>query len=217
MRESSHMTKTLTKLLIETNADKGPKYHGYDSFYEHWLADRTVAGREIKSLLEIGLMRGQSAKVWVDYFPNAQIYMMDDFSQGDHLDEVITSDYILVQGNSTDVHAWLNVPMNLDVIIDDGSHLPNDQINTFLWGFHHLAPGGLYFIEDTYINFDPAFSSQDIIYTWLQSMIVAQTATKLEPVPWGDFYKVRDKLPWPISDIYAYHLYRSVIMLEKAL
>jgi hypothetical protein len=209
--------KTLTKLFIETDADKGPKYHGYDTMYEHWLADRTVAGREIRSLLEIGLMRGQSAKVWCDYFKNAQIYMMDDFSQGDHLEELIETDFILIDGDSKISNTWDKLPLDLDVIIDDGSHLPQDQIVTFLLGFNHLAPGGLYFIEDTYINFDPAFSSQDIIYTWLQSMIVAQTATKLEPAPWGDFYKVRDKLFWPISDIYAYHLYRSVILFEKAL
>ena len=37
---------------------------------------------------------------------------------------------------------------NLDVILDDGSHIPEHQILTFNTLFPSVVPGGIYIIED---------------------------------------------------------------------
>ena len=38
--------------------------------------------------------------------------------------------------------------MTFDVIIDDGSHIINDQINSFNILKHRMNPNGIYIIED---------------------------------------------------------------------
>jgi hypothetical protein len=47
---------------------------------------------------------------------------------------------------------------DLDIIIDDGSHIPRHQINTFkLLFFKNLRPGGIYFVEDCHTSYWPGF------------------------------------------------------------
>lgn len=194
--------KTLTELSIEHGTDKGPFFHNYMPMYEHWIANRPV-----KKLLEVGLLRGQSARMWRDYFTGAEIIMMDNMSQP--CPDFDFSGMRIVVGDSTKDLSWDSIPNDLDVIVDDGSHKPLDQISTFLLGFPHLVPGGLYFIEDTYFNFNTAYSgsTNDVLYPWLMQKIVAQTSS----------VESRASLTWPESEIYAYHFYQKVVVFEKKL
>lgn len=191
---------TLTELSIREDTDKGPSYHNYMPMYEHWLANRPV-----KNLLEIGLLRGQSARMWRDYFVGANVYMIDDFSQP--CPGFDFNNMVIFKGDSTQQETWIAVPDNLDFIVDDGSHKPLDQIKTFVWGFPHLVSGGLYFIEDTYFNFNTAYSGtpEDILYPWLMQKVIEQTSSTESHIP----------LTWPESEIYAYHFYQKVVMIEK--
>lgn len=195
------MKKTLTEWSVEHGTDKGPSFHNYMPMYETWLAKR-----KIKKLLEVGLLRGQSARMWRDYFTDADIYMMDNFSQP--CPGFDFSGTTIIEGDSTRKETWTRAPDDLDVIVDDGSHQPNDQIATFMHGFIHLKRGGLYFIEDTYYNFNKEYtgSNEDIIYSWFSKMIANQS----NPDWWGNQVYPRDV-------IYSYHFYKSVIMIEKAL
>lgn len=191
---------TLTQLSIKEGTDKGPSYHNYMPMYEHWIGNRPV-----KKLLEIGLLRGQSARMWRDYFTDAEIIMMDNMSQP--CPDFDFSGMRIVVGDSTQILTWDGMPKDLDVIVDDGSHKPHDQIKTFLLGFPHLVSGGLYFIEDTYFNFNTAYTNtpQDILYPWLMQKIVLQTSSVESHI----------SLVWPESEIYAYHCYQKVVMIEK--
>ena len=51
------------------------KYHGYTTVYENLLEDKRLEYREV---LEIGVREGWSHKMWYDYFPNANIYGIDN-------------------------------------------------------------------------------------------------------------------------------------------
>jgi len=49
-------------------------------------------------------------------------------------------------------HLW-------DIIIDDGSHIPEHQIRTFVHLFPYVSPGGLYILEDIETSYWPNSST----------------------------------------------------------
>lgn len=98
---------------------------------------------------------GASAKLWRQYFPNADIWFgeYDAACVAKHkpnLDElgvnVVTGD----QANNDTLYRWLSeTGGQFDVIIDDGGHMNHQIYNSFTVLFNKgLKPGGIYFIED---------------------------------------------------------------------
>lgn len=117
----------------------------YDPILAPWV------DKEVR-LLEIGVARGGSVRLWRDYFPHGTIVGIDrklpvvDFGapgrielfEGRQQDPVFLSHV----ANST-------APEGFDIIIDDASHVGHVTKVTFWHLFdHHLKPGGLYAIED---------------------------------------------------------------------
>ena len=97
-------------------------------------------------MLEIGYHLGDSARLWEQYFPNAEIFAMDIDKEGrfgGH--QVIKGD----QSNKSDLAYLTDSIGSVRLIIDDGSHNPLHQYETFEYLFEHLLePGGVYIIED---------------------------------------------------------------------
>ena len=144
--------------------DKGR--NGYAGVYE-CLFGR--GRREVKSLLEIGIgtmipgvhssmvgfaqegyKPGGSLRAWRDFFPNATIYGMDvqPDTQFDDEEGIVT-----LLCNSTDRDQVSKVMGKLDyakfdIIIDDGSHIMEDQFKTLRNLFPFVKGGGIYVVED---------------------------------------------------------------------
>jgi hypothetical protein len=143
----------------------------YLEVYDPILASRV--DKKIK-LLEIGVYRGGSVKLWRDYFPQGDIVGIDlqlpeNFAPGERIQ--------LFEGSQADTRflsevAMKAAPDGFDIIIDDASHI-GALTKTAFWHLfdHHLKPGGLYAIEDWgtgYLDdfpdgrkFDPKPSSLD--------------------------------------------------------
>ncbi|MEA2596192.1 MAG: hypothetical protein QOF01_2661 [Thermomicrobiales bacterium] len=126
--------------------------HGYLREYDLLLAPLRTASFD---LLEIGVFKGASIRMWHDYFPKARIFGLDlkpDPGLGD-LDR-----YTHVQGSQTDWRLLnrLGKDYNLRLVIDDGSHLWGHQIFTFQTLFPWLAPGSTYVCEDLHTSFGAA-------------------------------------------------------------
>ena len=60
--------------IINNNLTDKNSYHSYVDVYENLFKNRQLT---VKNLLEIGIERGGSLKLWNDYFVNAQIYGLD--------------------------------------------------------------------------------------------------------------------------------------------
>ena len=102
-------------------------------------------------LLELGVLRGGSLRLWHDYFPSGTIAGVDlnllpDFPVTDRIH--------LFQGSQADTTFLSKVaariaPEGFDIIIDDASHF-GDLTKIAFWHLfeNHLKPGGLYVIED---------------------------------------------------------------------
>ena len=77
------MMKSLTEINQNYGSDKGKvngRGHSYLDFYESLFQD--YRHKTIK-ILEIGVLFGNSLKLWHEYFTNGSIYGIEDFSQKD--------------------------------------------------------------------------------------------------------------------------------------
>lgn len=130
-------------LGIKHNTDK-VLYHRYDRIYSKFLEPF----RESKiKLFEIGCGNEfASFNMWKEYFPKGEIFSMDIN------EETITDRGIVYKGDQTnfdDLSKMIELIGKCDVIIDDGSHIPKHQIDTFNFLFEKmLKNGGTYIIED---------------------------------------------------------------------
>lgn len=139
------MAKTINPHAYET--DK-PTFGEYFRNYERVFGP--LADRDIR-LLELGINRGGSLKLWRDYFPRGIVAAVD-------ADPVTIDDPTgrirVYQGLQQDT-ALLdrvreeNATEGFDIIIDDCSHIGEFTAISFWHLFdRHLKPGGLFVIED---------------------------------------------------------------------
>ncbi len=142
---------TLVELCQQFPTDKCPYHHNYVEIYETLFGGlRNAAIR----FLEIGVLRGDSVRLWEAYFPNAQVYGID-------LDESTTkynSDRIKIviadQGSRNDLTRVLETTgRSLDVVLDDGGHAMHQQQISLGMLFPAVKKGGLYIVEDVHTSF----------------------------------------------------------------
>lgn len=126
------------------NGDKGTA-HTYIDEYENLLTPY----RENGNVLEIGISWGLSLRMWREYFVNGRV-VGSDITIFPEVEDLLTNEnYKIIHCDATDPKI-LNelVGLNFDVIIDDGSHIFDDQVNSFNILKSIVKPGGIYIIED---------------------------------------------------------------------
>ncbi|MFN8589826.1 MAG: hypothetical protein U0031_00100 [Thermomicrobiales bacterium] len=94
-------------------------------------------------LLEIGVGSGASLRTWREWFPRARLTGLD--ARRIHLDPPIANTTI-EHGNQADPAVLHHLVRGREfrVVIDDGSHRADDQIQTFLHLFPWLAADAIY-------------------------------------------------------------------------
>jgi hypothetical protein len=106
--------------------------------------------------MEIGVYSGGSLNMWRDYFgPEAIIYGVDIEPACRMYEQARVR--ILI-GDQADAGFWANVRKNhppMDIIIDDGGHLPNQQSTTMREMLPFMSPGGVYICEDVHYRMNP--------------------------------------------------------------
>lgn len=132
---------TLHELGIKYGTDKVD--HNYLPIYDKLF---TPLRNEIISLLEIGIYKGASLRMWADYFHNGYIYGIDKDVEACQC----VSELSGVVAINADVIEYKFKDHLFDIVIDDGSHLPTEQIAAFGRLYSLLKPGGYYIIEDIY-------------------------------------------------------------------
>ena len=146
---------SLLELHSRRNSKVSDKWELYLSIYEElFLPFRYKTG----ALLEIGVQNGGSLDTWSEYFTGFTSIIGCDIDPKCGNLTYHDPRIKVVVGNATDpnvvnyLHAYND---KFTLIIDDGSHLPFDVIRSFILLFPHLAPGGLYAIEDTHVFYGP--------------------------------------------------------------
>ena len=135
------------------------RHMGYEPLYAE--IDKTT----VKNILEVGVSAGQSLVSWLELFPYAQIYGIDieTFDQNihhwpkDNGQPVFNFSLLahprikIIDKQNILTFNVGNLNTTFDLIIDDASHIPEEQVATFkrLWPF--LNKEGWYIIEDVYL------------------------------------------------------------------
>jgi hypothetical protein len=162
------MGNTLKSLFKRHKCAKN--VHLYEDIYEKEFAD--LKEKEI-NILEIGVYKGASVDVWLDYFPNAQIYCVDVFTRlkPEEIDVLNRDRVYWYKADSTHPsfkgkidEVWPGV--KFDIIIDDGKHTPQANANTFNNLIHTLAEGGTYYVEDVLLL--NQFKQSDWNHDWVR-------------------------------------------------
>ena len=135
----------LNEIGIKTNTDKA-FCHKFCDFYEQNLK------KDISKLWEIGVLDGASLQMWSEYYPNAKItgFDIEDKSSLKFNNNVAFK--LLDQGNKNELEKLAKENNDIDIIIDDGSHIIQHQIMTFEILFNSLKSEGQYIIEDLHTS-----------------------------------------------------------------
>jgi hypothetical protein len=130
------------------------KWHHYFEIYERHFA--RYRDKPIK-MLEIGVFRGGSLRMWKQYFhPDSTIVGIDiDKSCAAH--EMADENVFVRIGSQADPDFLAQVNGEFgpfDIILDDGSHKTHHQIVSFGALFREaLKDGGCYMVEDMHTNY----------------------------------------------------------------
>lgn len=125
----------------------GPRLH-FTTVYSRYF--EKIREKNI-SILEIGVGSGPSLKMWYEFFPNAKIYAIDVESQTHHENERVKT-FKCDQSNRQQLeHVMKNIG-NVDVVIDDGSHVVSHQQISLGFIFPYVNEGGQYWIEDLHTS-----------------------------------------------------------------
>ena len=156
----------LTRAAIRHGTDKYGG-HLYTPVYNSLFEKRRD---EALKLLEIGTggydfphAGGLSLRMWLDYFPYAEITGLDiqdknlklparaRIYQGSQIDSAVLSKLCVERGP-------------FDIIIDDGSHEVDHMISSFMHLYPLMAPDGTYTVEDTQTCFSNGRNGCDSIF-----------------------------------------------------
>lgn len=99
------------------------------------------------NFMEIGLALGDSIKLVDRYFENSMIVGVDISVV--FTPEQYKNDVQIIEADATKPEFLRHIgELEFDIIIDDASHMEQDQIASFELLKHRMKPGGLYIIED---------------------------------------------------------------------
>lgn len=139
----------LSKLGLKYGTDKIGKHHYLPVYYD--LFRNNSKKRSVKKVLEIGVGEGAGLFMFRDFFPNATIYGAEidqarvDKLQGLDRIQVFKCD----QASKFDLlRLFRRIGLDIDFVVDDGSHKPQDQVFTCLSILPGLKKGVIYVIED---------------------------------------------------------------------
>jgi hypothetical protein len=141
----------LTKISNKYGCDKSDRKHKYTVRYDSYFGDYK---HKKFNMLELGFGRGKSVKMWLEYFTKSTLYMIDkrkSLPEDKLIHQYIKSGrFIYISANQIDRKVILeklgDVPFYM--IIDDASHIAEDQQYTMSFLFPLLISAGWYIIED---------------------------------------------------------------------
>jgi len=123
--------------MNDCGGDKGTQHSYIDVYGKHIPSTA-------KSILEIGVWEGHSLAMWEEYCPKARVVGIDitlsrvKFPVDVRVGSAVN--YFDIQKHFCDD--------TFEYIIDDGSHVPTDQLESLILLWEKLEDGGEYFIED---------------------------------------------------------------------
>jgi len=145
--------KTLQTRYAEHTGKVSDKWSIYLDVYQRLFAD--YVDRPI-ALLEIGIQNGGSLEVWSQHFPRAYCFVGCDIDPAcaqltyeDPRVHIVVGD--ANQNETETTIAAINA--SFDIVIDDGSHISRDIVQSFCRYFPRIPLGGIFIAEDLHCSY----------------------------------------------------------------
>jgi demethylmacrocin O-methyltransferase len=172
--------------------------------------------------LEIGvggyespLTGGNSLRMWKSYFPFANIFSLDIYDKSFLQEKRIK----IFKGSQIDkdfLKKVCNEIGEIDLIIDDGSHINEHVITTFELLFPKLKNGGIYVVEDTQTSYweeyggdSKDFNKEGTIYHYFKRLI--------DGLNHQEFIIKDYKKSYYDAHIVSLHFYHNMIFIYKGM
>jgi hypothetical protein len=140
----------LEKLADNSRTDKNT-VHSYLPLYQQLLIKKKETA---KNILEIGIYKGGSIKLWNDFFTNATIHGLDIININDVWEDIKNKERIVLH-TSTDAYNeeifctnFLNKNLKFDFMLDDGPHTLESMKQFIKLYSQLLSDDGILIIED---------------------------------------------------------------------
>jgi hypothetical protein len=140
----------LNELALKYGTDKSSEHHNYCDKYDKVLLPLR---EQFTNVLEIGVLDGQSLRMWEEYFPNARICGLDINPECKCHETGRIKIIIADQGDEIQLKQAGEEFGLFDMILDDGSHKHKHQILSYKVLFPFIKRGGLYIVEDIFTSY----------------------------------------------------------------
>lgn len=119
----------------------------YDSLFRRWTRN------DVRLMMEVGVADGSCLLAWREVFPNATIVGMDIHrsEKAEGIGMGFPPDRIEFHLGDQRSRADLERAVNnrrFDIIIEDATHKLADTLVTLYYLWPHVAPGGMYIVEE---------------------------------------------------------------------
>lgn len=132
--------------------------HYFDVYERHF---KNLVGKDMVHILEIGIYKGGSLEMWQNYFgkDKCKIYAIDITPECKIMAEENDNIKVFIgdQADKNFIQQVCDQIPHLDIVLDDGGHYMDQQINTFEVIYDHIKPGGIYMCEDACTSYWPIY------------------------------------------------------------
>lgn len=193
---------------------------GFHFYTPHYQSHLKKFQFKRNNVLEIGVggyedrfLGGNSLRMWKTYFPFSKIYSLDIYDKT-FLEEKRIKIFKGSQVDSNFLNTITNEIGDINIIIDDGSHINAHVIQTFQHLFPKLKKGGIYVIEDTQTSYWESYGG-DSKNLDNKSTIYGYFKTLIDSLNNEEFIIEDYKKTYFDKHIISMHFYHNMIFIYK--
>jgi hypothetical protein len=214
---------TLEELFDRGTGGRCSKWRHYFEIYERYLA--RFRGTDC-SYLEIGVSAGGSLDIFQEYLGERARIVGVDINPDCKSQERPGIEILIGDQGDGNFMAGSVVPKGpFDIIIDDGGHIPDQQLVSFFSLFPHLKEGGVYIVEDMHATFWLGGQASRFginFYDFAKGLTEKLSLYHIDQRLLERYQLPRDQRAdavtlnnFAATDIFGIHFYDSVIVFEK--
>ena len=208
-----------------SNLNRLAEVYGTDKFGIHFYTPQYQTHFESRrkkniKLLEIGVggyddpnEGGESLRMWKNFFKKGKIFSIDIYDKAKLQEDRIK----IFQGSQVNFDFLEKVTREIgeiDIIIDDGSHINEHVIESFNFLFSKLKSGGIYVIEDTQTSYWSEYGGDNLEMN-NERTIMGYFKSLIDGLNSNEFRIPGYKKSYFDENIFSMHFYHNLIFVYK--
>lgn len=179
----------------------------------YWMHLRDIR-LQVRNVLEIGVQRGHSIRMWEEFFPRAAIYGLDIDPKCKQVEGGRRKILIGDQSDPAFLSSVVKQVGCFDVIIDDGSHKVAHQLKSFEVLFPSLSDHGIYALEDVGGGVgDFNLRTVNALKTLVDKIMY--WPSDLHPREWRHLSRFAEGVGWLEQNIIGISFYRWIVFIMR--